>query len=330
MAGFEDFLSSFLSTLPQILSAIELSLYAIAVFFYGGMAVKGLRYREAWIKWPLMTLSGLLCLAATSSLAGLFPLPKGLELLKLDAFFAGLLSSATLALSFYLMTHDAKVYTIPFLAKKLEALKAAALSGKGLGPISDAEAEKIASGRIKGEAIESKLSGSKWYVKVEAGSSIKVVEIDAIDGAVEKIYHHNDMILNFLLDWKKSAGLAISLLLLVAVMFTFKSLPSISSDFEKMGISQDLMDQLKKRGEAAADTACKEAIQEATSTFINTFPEVKDNRTRQSFQKMVEGKILSLRSLKESKGMVALTDDNKACVFSRESKFCVCLEVRNN
>ncbi len=328
MAGIEDSMLSFLSALPQMLLAVELSVYAIAIFFYGGIAVRGLRHRQAWIRWPLLALSGILCLSASFSFAYLFPIPKGLELLKLDAFMAGMFSAILFALSLSLMTHDAKVYTLPYLAERLEKLKAAALSRKGLRPIERETAEQIAFEKTKWNAAETKLAEGKWYVKMKDGESARIVEIDALDGTVEKVYYHpSSKIMDFLLDWKKTSGLAISLLLAVSIIITFKGFPSMATDLESLGLNKDLINQLKERSQANADPGCREAMKEAPTKTINSFPEVKDNRTRQAFQKLVEGRIKSIHRLQQSNGTAALTEEGKACIFSRDSRLCACLDV---
>ncbi len=328
MAGIEDSMLSFFSALPQMLLAVEISVYVIAIFFYGGIAVRGLRHRQAWIRWPLLVLSGTLCLSASFSFAYLFPIPKGLELLKLDAFVAGMLIAILFVLSLSLMTHDAKIYTLPYLAERLEKLKAAALSRKGLRPIERETAEQIAFEKTRWNTAEAKLAEGKWYVKVQNGESARMVEIDALDGTVEKIYYHpSSKILDFLLDWKKASGLAIFFLLAASILLTFKGFPSLSTDLEKLGLNQDIINQLKERSQANADPGCREAMQEAPTKPINTFPEVKDNRTRQAFQKLVEGRIRSIHRLQQSNGTAALTEEGKACIFSKDSRLCACLDV---
>jgi hypothetical protein len=241
-----------LEILPQLLAAVQIIIYVFLSWFFGSIAIRGMKYKLSFpIKIALTFCFGFACLVAGTALPVAFNIMQTgiLKTFQVDSLIFGIIISIVFAVCLYMISKEAKgeghKELSEKLAKRVEVMESMMLQGRPR-PILESDAREIAKQALVGyEAKTAKLKGAEWMVLLEKGNRKASVLMGAFDGYVKEVNHDMPLSERLISDPGRVAGIIIIVGILVFSLFSFRGFPTISDSMASMlGMSPEDMKSL--------------------------------------------------------------------------------------
>jgi hypothetical protein len=341
VTGLLDTLPMMLSAMPMLFQAMEVIGYVFLIFFFGSIAVKGIRSRMSFIFRFFLRISfGFLCIISASVLEPFLPFGGGIfQLFQVNLMVAGVISGAVFAAGLYMLTygmtpaiHDI-TSKMQVMARQLERIEGVLKKRKMLKQLTDKEAMSKAKKHIKQDfkALNADLRDDIWKVRlVNKKGNKAMVLVDSYSGEIKDVMRG----LRIHLDPVKVIGIAIIAAFAVYAFTSFTGLPSFSENFFSfMGISEDDFNQLTQAlGGGTASQGCPNTL--------GVLQKFNDDMTTGN---LVEYNSAETRNLVEAEGytvdrmyrvtysgsqyIVALTTDFTFCIAT-QTAVCQCINTQ--
>lgn len=319
-----------LRMMPAVLQMFEIVIFVVAVMFFGGIAVRGIRKKTGILRLPLLILSGIACLLAAPVFSVFINLDLGpLEIIQPSLLLGGLISAIILAVGFRLLTSGLGDDRYLKLWNEIEHLRDVLVKKKVLKHITEKEAKKKAADATGAKPVSSQLIDDVWNITLaKNGKNIKVT-LDSLTGDVRDIFWHKSRLLNFLLSDKlRLIGLIVIVGLVVLIGIGFKGIPSFSTPFEKMGLTPNFFQSLAATGEefSSAPAGCISLYELQRMIDMKSPPPPHQNdAVREVFERERGVKVAEMFLVeKENVSVIlAVMDDNSIC-YSQGGKLCGC------
>jgi hypothetical protein len=246
-----------LEMLPQLLATVQIIIYVFLSWFFGSIAIRGMKYRLSFpIKIGLTFGLGFACMVAGTALPVAFNIMQTgiLKAFQVDSLIFGIIISIVFAMCLYMISKEAKGVghkeLSEKLAKRVEVMESMMLQGRPR-PILESDAREIAKQALVGyDAKTAKLKGAEWLVLLEKGNRKASVLLGAFDGYVKEVKHEMPLSERLISDPGRIAGIIIIVGILVFSMFSFRGFPTISDSMASMlGMSPEDMKGLLGVGE---------------------------------------------------------------------------------
>jgi hypothetical protein len=325
------FVQNLLRVMPVVLQLFEIAVLIIAVFFFGGIAVRGFARKPWWLRLPMVAASGIVCLLAAPVVGVLIAVDFGpLEMFQPGLFLGGLISAIVLAVGFRLLTSGLGDDRYLKLWNEIECLKDALVGKKVLKRLTEGEARKIAAEAAEAKPVSGRLADDVWDIKLLKGGKKEVrVLLDSLTGEVREVLWFRSRVLNFLLaDRLRVAGLIVLVAFGVLTAAGFRGFPSLAGPFEGLGLGQDFFQKLAEAGDqfSKPPAGCISMYElQGMIDKDNPPPQHKDDAARQLFEDR-SGAAVADMFLVEKGGVsvvLAVMENNNIC-YSQEGEFCGC------
>lgn len=325
-----------LDMLPQILLPLQIAVYFILAWFFGAIALKGLKKHLIFPVRMVLTLSiGFLCVVSGSVIAGYIPFlqDKILRLFQIDITVGSIISSVIFALSFYLITRkfertDPKTL-IEKLRKRVGLLEGILVEHK-ISPIKKDEAKKIAERAVPGYVFkDAKLNKTEWEVVVQKGKKKARVVMGAYDGGVKTVEYEMSKVDFILSHPSRIVGVGIIIFLIAFSFLNFKGFPSMAEDISSLfSLSPGDLTGIVGKGEENLPKGCISAASLALK--YNPKLPVFENKTIETMIENRSGTDIQwmYRIDYEGTNYILAVDSNFENICSAtEEKFCQCIKI---
>lgn len=230
MAEFSLF--SLLGMLPELLFIAQIITYLFLAWFLGSLAFRGMRKRIPFAIKVIATIgTGFLCLVAGTVLAKYMFFFEGtvFQIFQLDLFLGGLITSITVAIAFYMITHkdkgEGKDKMINKLQERVSLLEGLLLKHE-VPTLREDEVKKTSEALVPGfKAKEADLKKTDWEILLERGERKVKVILSAYTGEVKKIEHLGAK--GMLSDPVRIIGIALVIFLVAFSLLNFRGFPSM-------------------------------------------------------------------------------------------------------
>lgn len=328
-----------LESLPQVIQTVQIVVYIFLIFLFGKVAVKGLRPKLNYIFRTGLTVGcGVVCLVASTAVAGLFPvLETGIfQFLQLGMFLGGLVAAFIISIGLYLLSYGLGGNRIEKLEGELSKFKEVLLDNKVLEAIPENRAKKIGEERSGLSAREAELVKENWRVKVGKGKEGRMVVIDALTGEVKEVLR-GSKIANFFSVKPRIVGVAVLVVFLILVLVNFQGLPSITESLSEIGLTPEVIANLSQAGEelkglkgrigGGVDSECMQ-LGTLTEEDMKNAEVYEDPEAKNRFEEEADSTVVQMSRLKKKGAeiIIAVTEDQRFC-YSVEGKFCGCFEI---
>lgn len=296
--------------LPQILSMIQLVAYLFLTWFFGTIAFRGMHKRLPFIiRIVSMLAAGFLCLIAGAAFRGYIFFLQGdlMEIVQLDLFIGGILSSVVLALGLHAITRKEREGSKDDIIKKLrgriDLLKGLLIKEK-VPTIEESKIKKTAEGLVPGFTAEkTTLRDSDWEVTLENEEKRAIAVIDAYTGEVKKIEHLGAMG-KILSDPLRIVGAAVIIGLLALTLLNFQGLPNMFEGVASLlGMSTEQFNSIMGSDEGLP-SGCVSAMKIAMSQGVSVMGG-ENSYTNEDVKRMIEsetGRVVMLMYQTEYQG----------------------------
>jgi len=322
--------------LPQLLSIAQTVIYVIFAWFFGAIALKGLKKHLVFPARIVLTFCvGFVCLVFGIALSGymVFFQDSVFRLFQLDLLIGGLVSSVILAVAFYLMSRriertDPKTL-INRLKKRVGLLEGLLVEHK-VPPVKEEEARKMAEKLVPGyRARDAKLNKTDWEVFLERGNRKAKVIMGAYDGEVKIVEHEMSRVESIISDPFRVVGIGIIIFILGFSMVSFRGFPSMTDALPSLlGISPDELTEILGGGEENLPEGCVSAGRLALKYNPN-LPQFED----ESVEMMIESETgidIQWMYRVDYQGkdyILAIDSDFENLCSASEDKFCQCIRI---
>jgi hypothetical protein len=170
------------------------------------------------------------------------------QMLQLDLFAGGLISSGLMGLAFYMITRgqaESESKTARKLEERVELLEGLLLK-QNAPTLNEDEVKRTAESLLPGfSAKQASLKAADWEILLEKGEKKAVVVLGAYTGDVRQIERGTER----LRDPRVIAGVAIIIALVAFAVLSFRSLPSVTEGVASMlGMSDEQFQSLTGGG----------------------------------------------------------------------------------
>jgi hypothetical protein len=232
---------SLLEMLPQLLNILQIIVYVILAWFFGSIALKGLKkHLIIPFRIVLSFCVGFLCLICGVVIAGYVPFMQDpfFKLFQIDITIGSLIASVIFAFALYLITRKFEKTDPKTLIKKLRkrvGLLEGLLLKYRVPTIKEEEARNIAGKAVPGYGIkEAKISRTEWEILMQKGGSKATVVIGAYDGKVKTIDYEMPKTEYIISHPFRVLGIGIIILVLGFSMVNFRGFPSMTEGISSM------------------------------------------------------------------------------------------------
>ncbi|NIO23037.1 MAG: hypothetical protein GTN38_03360 [Candidatus Aenigmarchaeota archaeon] len=319
---------SLLEMLPQLLNLIQIVVYVILAWFFGAIAMKGLRKHLIFpVRMVLTFCVGFFCLISGIALSDyIFFLQDPIfALFQLDITVGGLLSSLIFAVAFYLISRKAERMDPKTLMKKLKnrvGLLEGILLEHKVPPIREEEAKKRAEKLVPGyQAREAKLNKTDWEVFLWKEKRKAKVIMGAYDGETKIVEHDMSRAEHFISDPLRIIGIGIIIFILGFSLINFKGFPNMTEGMSSMfGIPLGGDENLPEGCVSASMLALK---------YNPKLPVFEDESVRTMIESETGTTIQWMYRVDyEGADYILAIDSNFENICSAtENKFCNCMEI---
>lgn len=228
--------------LPQLLLMLQIIVYLAFSWVFGSFAFHGMKKRTPFaLKIVAKFGVGFLCVLAGVAMRKFMFFFEGtlFQMLQMDLFVGGMISSALIGLAFYMITRgeeEDEKKTIKKLEERVKLLEGFLLKQKA-PTLKEDEVKKTAEALLPGFAAkQANLKNTEWEILLEKGSRMAVVVLGAYTGEVKKIERGTDRLRNPYVI----AGIAIIIAVVAFSLLNFSGLPSVTEGVASMlGLSDE-------------------------------------------------------------------------------------------
>lgn len=325
-----------LEMLPQLLNILQIIVYVILAWFFGSIALKGLRkHLIIPFRIVLSFCVGLLCLVFGVVLSGYLFFLQGsiFSLFQLDITIGGLIASFILAIAFYLISRGVERTDHKTLINKLKkrvGLLEGLLVEHKVPPMGEDEAKKAAEKLLPGyRARDAKLIKTDWEILLEKEKRKAKIIMGAYDGEVKIIEHDMSRAERMISDPVRIVGIGIIIFVLGFSMISFKGFPNMAESLPSLfGMSPDELFGMVGGGDENLPEGCVSAGRLALK-YNPSLPQLED----ESIETMIESgggiEVQWMYSVDyDGANYILAIDANFENICSAtESTFCHCMQI---
>lgn len=317
--------------MPLFVQIFTIVALFLAVLFYGGLAVKGLRRSPGALKFPLIVGSGLLCIAAAPVIYSFLNIDLGpLEVFQPQLIIGGIIATIITNISFWMISSGLEDRRFEQLVGEVQELKKLLLEKKVIKPLSDNDAKRIAGDATKCKPTKATMGEGFWDVLLDNnGKDVKVM-VDSVTGNVRDVQWHSSPIVNFLLaDKLRIVGIVLIVAMIGVTVTMFKGLPTFQATLEGMGLTPELFSELSEAGNQYAVPEGCTSLYEVQKMIDAQDYEPYDDQTMKATFEQERGSTVSEMYLleRERNIIIAVMEDTSIC-YSQAGQFCRCAETR--
>ncbi len=227
--------------LPQLLTFAQAIIYVIFIWFFGAIAMKGLKKHLSFPFRTILTFCvGFLCLVSGVALSGyiVFLQDKILELFQVGVTVGGLISSIIFAIAFYLISRKVERTDPKTLIEKLKrrvGLLEGLLVEHKVPPLKEEEVKKKAKKLLRGYEIkEAKLKKTDWEITMVRGKKKARIVMGAYDGEVKFMEHEVPKLYHLISDPLRVAGIGMIIFILGFSILNFRGFPTMAEGISSL------------------------------------------------------------------------------------------------
>ncbi|NIO19428.1 MAG: hypothetical protein GTN76_01435 [Candidatus Aenigmarchaeota archaeon] len=233
--------------LPQFLSIAQTVIYVILAWFFGAIALKGLRKHLIFpVRMVLTFCIGFLCVISGIVISNYIPFLQDamFRLFQVGLTVGGLISSIILAVALYMMSRkiertDSKTL-IEKLKKRVGLLEGVLVEHK-IPPMREEDVRRKAEKLVPGYQFRhAGLNKMDWEVSLMKGKKKAKVIMGAYDGEVKMIEHDMSKVEALISDPLRVVGIGIIIFILGFSLINFRGFPSMMEGLPSLfGLSPD-------------------------------------------------------------------------------------------
>lgn len=253
--------------LPQLMSILQIVIYVILAWFFGAIAMKGLKKHLSFPFRIVLTFCvGFVCLVFGTVLSGYMVFLQGsvLKLFQLDLTIGGFIASVIIAVSLYLISKKVERTDPKNLIKKLKkrvGLLEGLLVEHEVHPISERLVRRRAEKLLPEYSVmDAKLNKTDWEIYLHKGKRKAKVVMGAYDGELKIIEHDMSKIESIISDPFRIVGIGVIIFILAFSLISFKGFPSMTESLPSLfGMSSDELTGILGGGEENLPEGCVSA-----------------------------------------------------------------------